>query len=89
MCSGAECSSRLPRTVHCSLPRDTPPKPSMMPRFWYLPRPKSTCSDPSVRAMDTQIFSVQASIGLRQRGEGVDDLVIEPFVGAEQSARCP
>ena len=60
MSSGAVSSSRLPRTVHCSRPRETPPKPSMMPRLWYFPSPKSTWSDPSVLAIDTQIFSVQA-----------------------------
>src|ERR1700690_3284575 len=58
--SGPASSSRLARTVHCSRPRETPPKPSMMPRLWYLPRPKSTCRDPSVRAIDVQIFSAQA-----------------------------
>ena len=58
--SGAVCSSRLPRTVHCSRPRETPANPSMMPRLWYLPIPRSTCSEPSMRASDPQIFSVQA-----------------------------
>ncbi len=58
--SGALRSSRLPRTVHCSRPRDTPPNPSMIPRLWYLPSPKSTCTEPSTLAIDVQIFSVHA-----------------------------
>ena len=75
-------SARSPTATGCRpllfADRGTPPKPSMMPRFWYLPRPKSTCSDPSVRAMDTQIFSVQAISVCDSVAKVVDELVIEP-----------
>src|SRR5450631_2277757 len=58
--SGADASSRLARTVHCSRPREIPPKPSITPLLWYLPSPKSIWRVPSMRASDPQIFSVHA-----------------------------
>ena len=52
-------SSRLARTVHCSVPRDTPAYASITPRFGYLPSPKPSEIEPSLAAAIAQIFSVQ------------------------------
>ena len=50
---------RLARTVHWSVPRDTPPAVSYTPRFVYLPRPKHACNEPSRKWTVDQTFSVQ------------------------------
>ena len=52
-------SSRLARTVHCSVPRDTPAYASITPRFGYLPSPNPSESEPSPAPAIAQIFSVQ------------------------------
>src|ERR1035437_1964079 len=55
---GSAESLRLPRTVHCSVPRDTPPEPSNTPRLMYFPIPNTTCREPSRAWAITLTFSV-------------------------------
>ena len=55
---GSAESLRLPRTVHCSVPRDTPPEPSNTPRLMYFPIPNTTCREPSRAWAITHTFSV-------------------------------
>ena len=83
--SGADRSSRLPRTVHCSRPRETPPNPSIDPAVGVLaeaevrpganrrPWRSTPRSSPSRRSRTRTTV-----------GERVDDLVVQAFVGSVQ-----
>ena len=64
VCSGSVCRAREPRTVHCSVPRETPPNASSTLRFVYLPSPNTAWSEPSSAQAWCQSFSVQLTSGV-------------------------